>query len=775
MPKDCILTFGIPTYRRFGYLQETLESIYAQSLSEDMYKVLIIDNSLLPEKSQDCKKNWSYKTNINYIITNKSGASYARNIAIKHCTTEYMAILDDDVILDKYCLEAMLESIKLFPGAAAIGTKLLPKWEVSRPEWLTLEPLLWNYGVFDWGNLPTTLPVSRWIISACTVYKLSAVKKIPEGFPEHIGVHGGLHLVHEETALNLALRKLGYDIAYDPRIKVQHHIQKERCNINFIYNESIRSQISFYLLVNDIKNYKFFDIKRICNSVNIDTNLTMEQSFTPEDILKKAYQYGEVAIEKCENFFGKKYNINKFFTTNTIYVVTPVLNCVDTIDYTILSIVSQEGDFAIRYHIQDGGSTDGTLEKLHNWKKILDSNTSSIVRCRNVVFTYESTPDNGMYDAIAKAYGKFSPEKYSFLTWINGDDYFMPGAFNNIDSLARHAPQIQWVTGQPFIKTVSGTNLTFSKYLPQQCIAHGICDGKNIEFIQQEGSFFTKELWDNAKGLNTTLKYAGDWDLWRRFATITPLWHLDFATRVFRVRPGQLSQQASSDGNSYNKEMDSIKSQAVRAQSMASLAHDGFSNLDIHLIYSTENGLKPVIEKLGSRLTKAMQAFCQAHQMQNSHMEKIEKNPATLPFPSKEKKFSFLDRFKKFIGFRWEVLRLRKSGLFWPNYYLSNNFDVYAKGIDPLYHFVTNGWKEGRNPNPLFDTKWYLSTQLDVCIADINPLLHFLEYGATEGRDPSPSFSIKNYFIHNPDVKKSGLNPLVHYLRYGITEQRQLF
>ena len=47
-------------------------------------------------------------------------------------------------------------------------------------------------------------------------------------------------------------------------------------------------------------------------------------------------------------------------------------------------------------------------------------------------------------------------------------------------------------------------------------------------------------------------------------------------------------------------------------------------------------------------------------------------------------------------------------------YYLQHNPDVAAAGVDPLRHFQTAGWKEGRNPNALFDTAGYLATYTDV-------------------------------------------------------------
>jgi hypothetical protein len=63
-------------------------------------------------------------------------------------------------------------------------------------------------------------------------------------------------------------------------------------------------------------------------------------------------------------------------------------------------------------------------------------------------------------------------------------------------------------------------------------------------------------------------------------------------------------------------------------------------------------------------------------------------------------------------------------------WYLAQNTDVAAAGIDPLLHYLRRGPAEGRDPNPLFDTDWYLARNPDVAAAGINPLLHYLRNGA---------------------------------------------
>jgi hypothetical protein len=67
-------------------------------------------------------------------------------------------------------------------------------------------------------------------------------------------------------------------------------------------------------------------------------------------------------------------------------------------------------------------------------------------------------------------------------------------------------------------------------------------------------------------------------------------------------------------------------------------------------------------------------------------------------------------------------------------YYLAANPDVASAGVDPLDHFLTHGWREGRNPTRRFSLKDYLDAYPDVAAAGVNPFVHFVSAGRAEGR-----------------------------------------
>jgi serralysin len=106
------------------------------------------------------------------------------------------------------------------------------------------------------------------------------------------------------------------------------------------------------------------------------------------------------------------------------------------------------------------------------------------------------------------------------------------------------------------------------------------------------------------------------------------------------------------------------------------------------------------------------------------------------------------------------------------DFYLMTSPDVAAAGVNPLDHYNSFGWKEGRDPNADFNTSYYLAVYRDIAAAGVNPLDHYNSFGWREGRDPSSRFDTTSYLAANPDVAAAGVNPLDHFLVNGIYEGR---
>lgn len=73
-----------------------------------------------------------------------------------------------------------------------------------------------------------------------------------------------------------------------------------------------------------------------------------------------------------------------------------------------------------------------------------------------------------------------------------------------------------------------------------------------------------------------------------------------------------------------------------------------------------------------------------------------------------------------------------------------------------------------------FDAQWYLKNYPDVAVQGNDVVAHYLSCGWKEGKDPCSSFTTRGYLAVNPDVRNAGLNPLVHYEKHGKIEGRQM-
>jgi GT2 family glycosyltransferase/glycosyltransferase involved in cell wall biosynthesis len=92
------------------------------------------------------------------------------------------------------------------------------------------------------------------------------------------------------------------------------------------------------------------------------------------------------------------------------------------------------------------------------------------------------------------------------------------------------------------------------------------------------------------------------------------------------------------------------------------------------------------------------------------------------------------------------------SGLFDQEFYLRRCPSAAASGVDPIEHFLLDGWRHGIDPGPGFSIERYLAANADVRDTAVNPLLHYLTYGKAEGRSllPPPASAVDDGAVKRP-------------------------
>src|SRR5579883_277168 len=133
---------------------------------------------------------------------------------------------------------------------------------------------------------------------------------------------------------------------------------------------------------------------------------------------------------------------------------------------------------------------------------------------------------------------------------------------------------------------------------------------------------------------------------------------------------------------------------------------------------------------------------------------------ATAPMPETPVKAGVFRRWRRGLRFLLDLQMSRPRSqfrrIFDPAYYGGS-----------LWHYVTRGAFEGRDPHPFFDTEFFSSCAK--IPPETNPLVYFLRNG---GR-PHPLFDPDHYLRRYPDVAKARINPLLHYILHGAAERRK--
>ena len=185
-----------------------------------------------------------------------------------------------------------------------------------------------------------------------------------------------------------------------------------------------------------------------------------------------------------------------------ISIITTNYNTSKYLEKTILSVLNQKGDFDLEYIITDGGSTDGSLEIIKQYKNRIK---------------YISEKDKGQSDGINKGLRMATGDVVAFL---NADDIYTEGTLNKVAKYFKKNPDCMWLTG--YCKIIDENGKEIRKYITEyknSKLRRFSFNQLLIEdSISQPATFWKRELLDEFGYLDESLHFAMDQDLWARFA-----------------------------------------------------------------------------------------------------------------------------------------------------------------------------------------------------------------------------------------------------------------
>lgn len=199
-----------------------------------------------------------------------------------------------------------------------------------------------------------------------------------------------------------------------------------------------------------------------------------------------------------------------------ITIVTPSFNMVNYIEETILSVIGQ-GYPNLEYIIIDGGSKDGTVDIIRKYEPWISY--------------WVSEPDKGMYDAIQKGFARTTGE---IMAYINSDDKLHHNSLFTVATIFSGMDDVEWILGRATFFNDEGSIVDVKDFRKWSKYNYYTGDYK---WIQQESVFWRRDLWVRAGGrIDTSLKLAGDYELWLRFFRYAKLYSAETVFAGFRFR-----------------------------------------------------------------------------------------------------------------------------------------------------------------------------------------------------------------------------------------------
>lgn len=178
-----------------------------------------------------------------------------------------------------------------------------------------------------------------------------------------------------------------------------------------------------------------------------------------------------------------------------ISIVTPSYNHARFVPWTVRSVLHQRYP-DLEYILMDGGSKDATVEVLAPYR-------SSFAH-------FVSERDKGQSDALCRGFLRSSGE---IMAYLNSDDLLAPGVLHTIARYFHDHPEVDVVYGHRVL--IDAVNLTTGYWMVPERHNHYLM--MRWDMIPQETCFWRRRIWERAGNVDSSFRFAMDYDLFSRF------------------------------------------------------------------------------------------------------------------------------------------------------------------------------------------------------------------------------------------------------------------
>lgn len=232
------MTVVIPTFNGAERVPAVLECLKSQAVTDAIqWEVLVVDNNCQDktvEVIQTYRQSWPATVRLRCVSEPKQGLAHARQCGVENARGALVGFLDDDNLPAPNWVSAAWQFACNYPQAGAYGSQIEGKFESPPPA--SLKPVLFYLAVNQRGSQPVQYhPRSNGVPpgAGLVVRRQVWLDHVPPVL-FLVGRVDGSMLAGEDAEALLHLHRAGWQIWYNPEMKIQHCIPTARVTAAYL-------------------------------------------------------------------------------------------------------------------------------------------------------------------------------------------------------------------------------------------------------------------------------------------------------------------------------------------------------------------------------------------------------------------------------------------------------------------------------------------------------------------------------------------------------------
>jgi len=231
----CDFTVAIPTYNGGDRLGEVLEHLKWQLGTESIaWEVIVVDNNSTDDTKavvQRFRQGWP---RLRYAFEPKQGAGHARQRAIRLARSPLVGFLDDDNLPSAIWINQAVKFFREHPQAGVVGSHLRGRFDGELPK--NFERIAPFLALNDRGPKPLLYEPEKRVLPPGAGMAVRRVAWL-ENVPENLVLRGRTKdsmLTGEDTEATLYIQRAGWEVWYNPAMRVEHKIPAQRLTRHYL-------------------------------------------------------------------------------------------------------------------------------------------------------------------------------------------------------------------------------------------------------------------------------------------------------------------------------------------------------------------------------------------------------------------------------------------------------------------------------------------------------------------------------------------------------------